>query len=142
MSKEITSFIQQEKTQEIPVFSSEVAAGFPSIADDYLDTNLDLKAFLVPHPAATFFVRVSGDSMVEAGIFSKDLLIVDRSLPAESGNIIVALYQGEFTVKRFIKEKEGLLLVPANPAYSPIRIRDESEFQIWGVVTHAIHSFV
>ena len=121
-------------------FDAQIPAGFPSpSSDEYVQHSLDLHAFLVKHPAATFFVRVVGDSMQGAGIHSGDLLIVDRSLTAENGKIVVALIDGEFTVKRLKIEREALYLVPENPAYSPIRVQPHSDFQVWGVVTYVIH---
>lgn len=133
---------QKDLSTSFPLFLSEVPAGFASTADDHVDKKLDLNELLITHPAATFFVRVSGDSMKDAGIFSKDLLIVDKALTARSGNIVVALYQGEFTVKKLQKEKDSILLVPANPNYPTICVRQGDDFQIWGVVTHVIRSFV
>lgn len=129
-----------EKTHDfLPLYEGTIPAGFPSPADDYLQTSLDLHELLIRHPAATFFVRVQGDSMQGAGIYSGDLLIVDRALNATSGSIIVALYQGEFTVKRLKIEKEGLYLVSENPCYAPLKVISESDFQVWGVVTYVIH---
>ena len=116
-----------------------VSAGFPSPAEDYTEGPLDLNAYLIRHPAATFFVRVQGDSMIKAGIHSGDLLIVDRSLEASHNNIILAVLNGEFTVKRLIKSKGRLFLAPENPEYSSLEITEESHFEAWGVVTAVIH---
>ena len=118
---------------------STVQAGFPSPADDYVEKNLDLNELLVSHPAATFFVRVEGHSMIDAHIYSGDILIVDRSLSAANGQIVIALINGEFTVKRVSIEGEKLFLVPENPAFPKIAINPEDDFQIWGVVTYVIH---
>ena len=131
------------KTEEVPketcAFSEALLpAGFPSQADDHLERPLDLHELLVKHPAATFFVRVEGDSMVDAGIGSGDLLVVDRALPPQDGRIIVALIDGEFTVKRLKREKEKIWLLPENPAYKPIRVDEASDFQVWGIVTYVI----
>ena len=125
----------------IPMFSAHVPAGFPSPADDYIDRNLDLNEFLVRHPAATFFVRVSGDSMVNAGIHSGDILIVDRAESPVNGSVIIAALNGELTVKRLARGSDGVFLVPENPAYSPMRVGPEMDFEVWGVVVHVIHSF-
>lgn len=118
--------------------SSDVPAGFPSSADDHVETDLDLNALVVKHPTATFFVRVSGDSMVGAGIFSGDLLAVDRSLKAGNGKIVVAIVDGEFTVKRLAMTPSGIVLYAENPAYPPIKIKEESDFSVWGIVTYVI----
>ena len=123
----------------LPYFEGGVAAGFPSPADDYLEKALDLHELLVDHPAATFFVRVEGDSMKDAGMQSGDILIVDRSLAPESGKIVVALLNGEFTVKRLLRKGEKLFLLPENSRYPSIEVTDGSDFQVWGVVTYVIH---
>jgi DNA polymerase V len=123
----------------LPLFQSVVPAGFPSPADDYLDKKLDLNEYLVKHPAATFFVRVSGDSMIEAGIHDGDILIVDRSLPALDGRIIIAILDGELTVKRLRKKGQQITLVPENDLYEPIEINEFNDFEVWGVVTNVIH---
>jgi DNA polymerase V len=123
----------------LPIFLANVQAGFPSPAEDYLDKMLDLNELLIAHPAATFFVRVAGDSMQGAGIFSGDILVVDRSLEPTDNKIIVALVNGEFTVKR-LKCKDGRIsLVPENPAYPILELTEGSDFQVWGVVTYVIH---
>jgi DNA polymerase V len=124
---------------KLSFFLTPVQAGFPSPADDYVEKKLDLNELLVEHPAATFFVRVEGNSMVDAQIYSGDVLIVDRSLQADSGSIVVAILNGEFTVKRVVKKKGKLFLVAENPAFAPIEISDEMDFQIWGVVSYVIH---
>jgi DNA polymerase V len=126
--------------QELPLFLSPVRAGFPSPADEYLDKTLDLNHFLIKHPASTFFVKVKGESMVNAGIHSGDILIVDRSLNPADKKIVVAILNGEFTVKRVSKRKDKLFLVAENETFKPIEIKDEMDFEIWGVVVHVIHS--
>lgn len=123
----------------LPSFESCVPAGFPSPADDYMEKRLDLNDLIVRHPNATFFVKVEGDSMRDAGIQSGDTLVVDRSIEATHGKIVVAVLNGEFTVKRILIEANGVSLVPENPAYSVIPIHPESDFQVWGVVTYVIH---
>lgn len=125
---------------DYPIFLESVSAGFPSPADDYLEGKLDLNEHLVRNPASTFFVRVTGDSMVNAGIYSGDILIVDRSLTTKTGNIIIAVLDGELTVKRFIYENGTVKLYPENPAYQPIEVRGEMKFEVWGVVRTVIHN--
>ena len=124
----------------LPLFLARVSAGFPSPADDYLEDRLDLNRHLVKHPAATFFVRASGDSMIGAGIHSGDILVVDRSLEPGNNNVVIAVINGELTVKRIMKTGGKLLLVPDNSRYRPIEIRDGMEFEVWGVVTSVIHT--
>lgn len=125
--------------KKVPSYSG-VAAGFPSPADDFLEDKLDLNEKLIQHPAATFFVRVSGHSMIKAGIHSGDLLIVDRSLEPQTGNVVVAVIDGEFTVKRILKKGDQIYLIPENSKFKPIKISDDSNFQVWGVVTNVIHT--
>jgi len=127
-------------SQPMPLVSASVQAGFPSPADDYIDRTLDLNELLVDHPAATFFIRVSGDSMKDAGIYHGNILIVDRAETPKSGNIIIAALDGELTVKRLLKDSTGLYLVPENPQYKAIRVSEESNFEIWGVVIHVINT--
>jgi len=121
-----------------PLFSSRVPAGFPSSADDYIDARIDLNKHLIKHPSATFFVRVKGSSMNGCGITGGDLLVVDRSLNAINNSIIVAFLDGEFTLKRVRKSRKHLYLIPENSNYKPIKITDQSNFEVWGVVTHVI----
>jgi len=123
----------------LPIFLANVQAGFPSPAEDYLDKTLDLNALLISHPAATFFVRVMGDSMQNAGICSGDVLIVDRSLEVLENAIVIAVVNGEFTVKRLLKKEGRIFLAPENPSYPILEIAPESDFQVWGVVTYVIH---
>ena len=123
-----------------PLFACGVSAGFPSPADDYSDSQLDLNDFLVKHPAATFFVRVAGDSMLGAGIHHGDILVVDRSLEPVSGKVVIAVVNGELTVKRLQQENGMVRLVAENPNYPPIELTEETAGEIWGVVTSVIHS--
>ena len=122
-----------------PLFSEQVAAGFPSPADDYLENQLDLNEHLIKHPAATFFVQVAGDSMIGAGIHSGDILVVDRALEAVDKKVVIAAVHGEFTVKRLRKYKDRLVLMPENNKYKPLSIENEADLEIWGVVTSVIH---
>jgi DNA polymerase V len=124
-----------------PLFLSVVSAGFPSPAEDYIDRSLDLNELLIKHPAATFFVRVAGDSMTGAGIHHDDILIVDRSLEAVSGNIVIAVYNGELTVKRLVRDRDSIRLVAENPVYPDLMLSAEEGCEIWGVVTSVVHQF-
>ena len=125
----------------LPFFATAVQAGFPSPADDYLEGALDLNEHLIRRPAATFFLRVLGDSMTAAGIHSGDLLIVDRSVHPGDGKIVIAVIDGELAVKRLYRRRGRIRLLAENPRYQPIDINDEQNLHIWGVVVHAIHSF-
>lgn len=123
----------------LPIFQENIPAGFPSPAEDYIENRLDLNELVIKHPASTFFVRVQGSSMEGSGIFSGDILVVDRSLEASNNKIIVAIVNGEFTVKRLMIGTEGVRLVPTNLAYPTIKIHSDTDFQVWGVVTYVIH---
>ena len=127
---------------ELPLFLESVSAGFPSPADDYLEGKLDLNEHLVRNPTATFFVRVTGDSMEGAGMYSGDILVVDRSLDPKDGNVIIAVIDGELTVKRLSNKNGEISLVPENPNYKPLKITEEMSFTVWGVVTNVIHSLL
>ena len=124
-----------------PKISGSVAAGFPSPAEQYLEPPLDLNELLVKRPAATFFVRVQGDSMIGEGIHDGDILVVDRSLRPASGDVIIASVDGEFTVKTYRKDARGIRLEPANPAFSAIGIEPGQELDYFGKVTACIHRF-
>jgi DNA polymerase V len=123
----------------LPSFESTVPAGFPSPADDYLEKRLDINELVIKHPNATFFVKVEGDSMRDAGIQSGDTLVVDRSIEPAHGKIVVAILNGEFTVKRLLITPSGILLSPENSTFSAIHVQPESDFQVWGIVTYVIH---
>ena len=125
----------------IPLFASKVPAGFPSPADDYIERDLSLDEHLIRNRIATFFVHVKGDSMRDAGIQDGNLLVVDKSITPRHGSIVVAEVDREMTVKRLYKRRGEIRLQAANPAYPDIPILPDSEVVIWGVVTHAIHSF-
>ena len=139
MVDNVLSFIKNNDLS-LPIYSNKVTAGFPSPADDHLERNLDLNSHLVKHPAATFFVRVTGDSMIGAGINDNDILIVDRSLKPSHGKIVIAVVDGHMTVKRLHKESGKLILMPENNLYKPIEIKEDMNIEIWGVVVTAIHS--
>ncbi len=124
---------------KLPLFDSKVSAGFPSPAEDYVELKLDLNEHLIRHPAATFFVRVSGHSMKEAGIHDGDMLIVDRALEPKNNDIAVCVIDSEFTVKRIRKIKNDIILVPANADYQSIKVSERNDFRIWGIVSYIIH---
>ncbi len=124
---------------DLPLAGTAIAAGFPSPAEEYLDLALDLNKELIKHPAATFYARVKGDSMVDAGIQDGDLLVIDKALEPKEGAIAVCYLDGEFTVKRLAVREEGVYLMPANAEFKPIRITEENEFLVWGIVAYVIH---
>lgn len=124
----------------IPLFLCPVTAGWPSPAEDYIEDTLDLHKFIVRNEPATFFLRACGDSMLGAGIHAGDILVVDRSITAIPGKVVIAAVDGELTVKRLVKKRNRLLLMPENPDYLPIDITRHEETCIWGVVTYVIHS--
>ncbi|MFB3788252.1 MAG: LexA family protein [bacterium] len=125
--------------EAIPLVQSFVPAGFPSPADDYVEKDLDLNEYLVRNPAATFFVRVAGDSMIGAGIHHGDILIVDRSRDAEPGRVVIAVVEGEMLVKRLRRLRGRLALLSENENFPPLELREGVDLAIWGVVTYAIH---
>ena len=124
----------------LPIFLGRLPTGFPSPADDYLEGKLDLNRHLIKHPAATFFVRVTGDSMIGAGIHSGDLLVVDRALEPEDKHVGVAVLDGELTVKRLFKQNGIVRLLPENLNYPPLEIIPQQTIEVWGVVTSVIHA--
>jgi DNA polymerase V len=127
--------------RSFPFFLSRVPAGFPSPADDYLESELDLNELLIQHPAATFFVRLAGDSMVNAGLFDGDILVVDRAEEGSHGRIVVAVIDGEMTVKRLYSQSGRVALRAENPAYKPIVFDEGRELTIWGVVIGSVRQF-
>ncbi|MDC0239964.1 translesion error-prone DNA polymerase V autoproteolytic subunit [Candidatus Thioglobus sp.] len=135
--------LTKENTKElmIPIFTSRVQAGFPSPADDHLEDALDLNTHLIQHKDATFFVKAQGDSMLGAGIHQGDILIVDKSLTPKSGKIVIAVVDGEFTVKRLHKYKGNITLKAENPEFEDIKVNGTDELIIWGVVTSVIHQY-
>lgn len=128
------------KAHQLPLYSNKVSAGFPSPADDHIETQLDLNEYLIKHPASTFLVRVSGESMKNAGIFPGDILVVDRSLTPSDGRIVIVALDGELTVKRLKITVNRVVLLPDNPDYAPIEVRELQELNLWGVVTNVIHA--
>lgn len=131
-----------DNEQHPPLMANSVTAGFPSPAEQYIESPLDLNELLVRKPAATFFVRAAGDSMTGAGIHSGDILVVDRSLNAADGAIVIAAVNNEFTVKTLRRDATEIRLESANRKYPPINFSDGMELQIFGVVTAVIHQFV
>lgn len=124
----------------IPMFLERVSAGFPSPAEDYVEKTIDLNELCIKHPAATFFVRVQGESMVEAGIYPGDVLVVDRSLRAGHGDIIIASLETEMTVKQLHLTPPPVRLLPRNPDYQPITVEGDMVMEVFGVVTNVIRS--
>lgn len=126
---------------ELPLADGYIKAGFPSPAADFLDLSIDLNKELIKHPSATFYGRVKGDSMKNAGINDGDLLVIDKSLAIENNKIAVCFIDGEFTVKRIKIEKDCCWLMPENKDYQAIKVTEDNEFLIWGIVVHVIKSF-
>jgi DNA polymerase V len=126
---------------DLPLASFRVSAGFPSPADDYLEGRLDLNEYFIRHPTATFYVRVSGDSMRGAGIFDGDLLIVDRAVPCTDGCIVVARLADEFTLKRILTKGNRVFLRPENEDFQPIEVTEDSDCEIWGRVVGSVRRY-
>ena len=135
------SFDSTTKIFKIPLLTDSVSAGFPSPADDYTEENIDLNEHLISNPFSTFFLRVKGDSMINAGIKDKDLIIVDKSLIAKPGNIVIAMIDGEFTIKRLSIKNDELYLKAENHNYPDFSFKNHIDVQIWGVVIYSIHSY-
>lgn len=127
--------------KQFPLYGSAIKAGFPSPAEDWLESKTDLNQYLVKNPAATYLLRVSGDSMKEAGIYSGDVLVVDCSKEAKHDDIIIACLDGEMTVKRLYQKGDKTALIPENDAYTPTTITLDSDFTIWGVVISCLKQF-
>ena len=136
------SFGSANKKLSIPLLNDSVSAGFPSPADDYTEENIDLNDHLISNPFSTFFLRVKGDSMINAGIQDKDLIIVDKSLIAKPGNIVIAMIDGEFTIKRLSIKNNELYLKAENHNYPDFSFKNHIDVQIWGVVIYSIHSYL
>ena len=136
------SFDSTTKTFKIPLLTDSVSAGFPSPADDYTEENIDLNEHLISNPFSTFFLRVKGDSMINSWIKDKDLIIVDKSLTARPGNIIIAMIDGEFTIKRLSIKNNELYLKSENHNYPDFKFKNHIDVQIWGVVIYSIHSYL
>ena len=136
------SFDSTTKKFRIPLLNDSVSAGFPSPADDYTEENIDLNEHLISNPFSTFFLRVKGESMINAGIKDKDLIIVDKSLIAKPGDIVIAMIDGEFTIKRLSIKNDELYLKAENHNYPDFSFKNHIDVQIWGVVIYSIHSYL
>ena len=141
MKRQVTIQKNNPDPCHFPLYGAYVPAGFPSPADDFIENTLDLNTYLIRHPAATFFVRVQGDSMVGAGIHQGDILIVDRALEPRDMTVIVAAVDGDLVVKRMRRKKDGrIFLESENPLYPVMEVPPEADLHVWGVVTYVIHS--
>ena len=140
MKKEKITFLKPKKGNLVGQWLVEqgISAGFPSPADDFKEIRISLDKELVKNQESTFYARVSGDSMLGAGIDDGDLLVIDKSLSPENGKIAVCLVDGEFTVKRIKKEKDKFYLIPENKKYKPIELKEDNELIIWGIVEYVI----
>ncbi|MFW5719816.1 MAG: translesion error-prone DNA polymerase V autoproteolytic subunit [Candidatus Dojkabacteria bacterium] len=125
---------------KLPLFLNAIPCGFPSPADDYVDRDLDLNEYIVRHPASTFFLKAQGKSMIDASINEEDILVVDKSLEAKHNDIVIASLNGEFTIKRLVKQDGKVSLLPCNSDFNPVTVRPDDDLVIWGVVTHIIHA--
>jgi DNA polymerase V len=130
-----------ETSLELPYVKNGISAGFPSPADDFSDTGIDLNKELIKNPSSTFYGKVRGNSMKDLGINNGDLLIIDKSLEPQNGKIAVCYIDGEFTVKKIKIEKDCCWLIPANEAYKPVKVTKENNFIIWGIVIHVVKYF-
>ena len=130
-----------ESILELPVISSGISAGFPSPAMDFIDLTIDMNKHLIKHPSATFYGRVKGVSMKDAGISDGDLLVIDKSISPSNDKIAVCYIDGDFTVKRIKIENDCIWLIPENETYKPIKVTTDNDFIIWGIVTHVIKAF-
>ena len=129
-----------ESDIKISFIKDTVSAGFPSPAGDFMENSIDLNKELSKNPLATFYIKVSGNSMIDAGIENDDVLVVDKSLEPQNNKIAVCFIDGEFTVKRILVKKNTMFLMPENKNYSPIEIKEENQILIWGIVTYVIKS--
>ncbi|WP_034256384.1 LexA family protein [Adhaeribacter aquaticus] len=131
--------VELDQSLYLPVYASHISAGFPSPAEDYVELRVNISEFVTDNPTSTFFVRVHGDSMQDAHIVDGSILAVDRSLKPTSGDIIVAVINNEFTVKRLFLKGKSILLVPENRKYQALEITEEMNFQVWGKVVTVLH---
>ncbi len=140
MSK-LVSLTEVERGDLELEFAQEIHAGFPSPAADHANERINIIGELTPHPDTTYYARVSGDSMCDAGLLDGDIIIIDKSLEPRNGDFIIAAVEGEFTLKEFRRDEKNQCgwLIPHNPNYKPIRVAEENNFSVWGVVTHCIH---
>jgi DNA polymerase V len=137
--KNIDFYNAETETELSLPLAHDISAGFPSPAEEYMEISLDLNKALIPHPNSTFFGRVKGHSMRDAGISEGDILVIDKSLPPVNGKKAVCYIDGEFTLKTLKVDKTGVWLIPANPDYKPLRVTEENSFIVWGIVTYVIH---
>lgn len=135
----VLAFVKN-KGHQLPLFSSKVAAGHPVSADEHIQAHISLQEIVVGNPSTTFLVRATGESMIGAGIFENDLLVVDKSIRPQHGKIVIAAIDGQLTVKRLHRKNNQLFLIPENPAFHPIKITPENDIIIFGVVTYVIHA--
>ena len=139
LSRYCSSSKECSSTFLIPLVKETISAGFPSPAEDYIELGIDLNKYLIKNPISTFFLRVSGNSMNKAGIYNDDLLIIDRSINPNPGNVVVALLDGEFTLKRLIKKQDTYYLKADKENYPAINLYEYIDIQIWGVAIYSIH---
>ena len=130
---------EMQDGQDFPFADEGVRAGFPSPAQDYMDSSIDLNQALVTHPESTFLARVAGDSMIDADVREGDIVVVDKSQEVRDGDMAVCVLNGEFTLKYVVRTESGVVLRPANESYPPIQVGDGDVFEVWGVVTYVIH---
>jgi len=141
LSNNIFGQAESEYKLHFPLYQDKVAAGFPSPASDYVEKRLNPDDYLIRNKDSTFFAEVTGDSMIDAGIFTGDVIVVDRSIDAKLGHIVLAVIDGEFTVKYLGKDETGALLIPANKDFKTIQVKDNASFSVWGVVTGSMRRF-
>ena len=133
----------EDNLTPVPYLLSRISAGFPSPADDYIENNLSLSELLIRNHLSTFLMKTSGDSMMDVGINDGDILVVDRSIEPKNRDIVIAIFEGNLTVKRLIFKTNGLVVLKSeNTAYKDIKIPESADLEIWGVVTSVIHQFV
>ena len=133
----------ESSLNSIPYLLSRISAGFPSPADDYIENNLSLSELLIRNHLLTFLIKTSGDSMIDVGINDGDILVVDRSIEAKNRDIVIAIFEGNLTVKRLLFKTNGLVVLKSeNTAYKDIKIPESADLEIWGVVTSVIHQFI
>lgn len=137
---QLVKLAENQTAFKVPLFGHTIRAGFPSPADDYVADTLDLNDHLMPRKEASFLLRAKGESMVGVGIHDGDILVIDRSITASNGCVVIATVDGQFTVKTLEKKRGKIRLLPANPDFEPIEFKDDQELQIWGVVTNVVHS--
>ena len=138
---ELAELTPDNRKMVLPLYSTKVMAGFPSPADDHIERRLNPSDYLVDNDGETFFVRVKGDSMIDAGIFEDDVLVIDRSRLPQIGDIVLAVLDGEFTVETLGKSKSNPRLIPANKHYPAIEVKEGQSFEVWGVVTGSMRKF-